>query len=280
MPEPVAYTVRARNLVPASDNKIHDDAVAQQFGFSGALVPGVDVFAYASHPFVEAWGLEFFSGGRLHMRFRRPVYDGDDITASVSGPGERGAFEVNVAAADGEPRALGTAWAKTAADVGLSRFVRTPHTGERLPTGPAPLPLGPLGSIDEPGDAERHEAYLDGINESLPLYHLEPVVHPGALLRLVNELLVRNVALGPWIHTASDVTFLAPARLPAALTADGVVTAEFERNGHRYVRYDALVRSDGVPVLVVDHTAIYRLAHPLPDPPPTGRPRTAGTVQQ
>jgi len=42
--------VRARNLAPDSDNKIHDDSVAQQFGFSGALVPGVDVLAYASHP--------------------------------------------------------------------------------------------------------------------------------------------------------------------------------------------------------------------------------------
>jgi hypothetical protein len=34
----------------------------------------------------------------------------------------------------------------------------------------------------------------------------------------------------------------------------------FERNGHHYVRYDALVSCDGAPVALVDHTAIYRLA--------------------
>ena len=260
---PTDYTVRARNLAPDSDNKIHDDNVAQQFGFSGALVPGVDVFAYASHPFVEAWGLEFLHNGRLQLRFRQPVYDGEDIRVRVSSDGNVGGLTVVVDGEAGEergPRAIGEAWPKAEIAADLSRFAPTSRPAERAPTGPDPLPLGPLGSIEEPGDLDRHDIYLDGIDESLPLFRQEKVAHPGALLRLVNELLVRNVALGPWIHTASDATFLAPARLPAMLTADGVVTAEFERNGHRYVQYDALVRCDGEPVMVVDHTAIYRLA--------------------
>ena len=260
MSAPTAYTVRARNLAPDSANKIHDDTVAQQFGFSGALVPGVDVFAYASHPFVDAWGLEFFRGGRLHTRFRRPVYDGEDITVSVSSEGNFGGLAVVVVGDDGEPRAVGESWQQASRDVELTAFQATAPRAEKLPIGPDPLPLGPLGSIEEPGDLDRHDVYLDGIDESLPLYRQEKIAHPGALLRLVNELLVRNVALGPWIHTESDATFLAPARLPALLTADGVVTAEFERNGHRYVQYDALVRCDSEPVMVVDHIAIYRLA--------------------
>ena len=36
----------AYNTAIASDNKIHDDSVAHQFGFKGGLVPGVDVYAY------------------------------------------------------------------------------------------------------------------------------------------------------------------------------------------------------------------------------------------
>jgi hypothetical protein len=39
-----------------------------------------------------------------------------------------------------------------------------------------------------------------------------------------------------------------------------VVTELFQRNGHDYVRYDALVLANDQPVLEVDHTAIYRLA--------------------
>jgi hypothetical protein len=263
MAEPDDYKVRARNLAPDSDNKIHDDTVARQFGFSGALVPGVDVFAYASHPFVEAWGREFLECGRLQTRFRRPVYDGEDITVSVSTPGNFGGSAVVLrgeSAGDGEPRAVGEGWQKASTDVDLGAFSSTPLPATRRATGPDPLPLGPLGSVDEPVDLARHEAYLAGIDESLAIYREEHLAHPGALLRLVNELLVRNVALGPWIHTASDATFLAVAKLPAVLTADGVVREEFERNGHHYVQYDALVRCNGEPVMVVDHTAIYRLA--------------------
>ena len=43
------YRVSAYNTSKLSENKIHDDAVARKFGFSGGLVPGVDVFAYMIH---------------------------------------------------------------------------------------------------------------------------------------------------------------------------------------------------------------------------------------
>ena len=41
-----AHTLTAHNDAAASANKIHDDAVAQQYGFRGGLVPGVSVYAY------------------------------------------------------------------------------------------------------------------------------------------------------------------------------------------------------------------------------------------
>ena len=248
--------MRARNLAPDSDNKIHDDTVAQQFGFSGALVPGVDVLAYASHPFAAAWGADFLAGGRLEGRFRKPVYDGDVITVSPS-PGQDGATDFALASADGDARCIGRAWAAHHDTVDLSRFSATPLPESRLPAEPGAIRPGPLGSVDEAVDLDRHSAYRAGIDEDLPLY--EKAAHPGALLRLVNELLVRNVALGPWIHTSSDCRFLGLAQLPAVLHADGVVTDVYERNGHHYVRYDALLSCDGQPVAIVDHTAIYRL---------------------
>jgi len=36
----------------ASANKIHDDTVAQQYGFRGGLVPGVSVYASMTYPLV------------------------------------------------------------------------------------------------------------------------------------------------------------------------------------------------------------------------------------
>ena len=44
-----AYSVVAYNTARDSENKIHDNTVARRFGFSGGLVPGVDVYAYMAH---------------------------------------------------------------------------------------------------------------------------------------------------------------------------------------------------------------------------------------
>src|SRR5207248_3651886 len=92
-----AHRLVARNLVPDSDNKIHDDDVARQFGFTGALVPGVEVFGYATNPPVARWGQAFLTGGRCSIRFRRPVYDGDTIT--VTGVSAGDAFDLAVTGA-------------------------------------------------------------------------------------------------------------------------------------------------------------------------------------
>jgi acyl dehydratase len=259
------YRVTARNLAPDSDNKIHDDDAAQQFGFTGALVPGVEVFAYATHPFVAAWGPDFLSGGRLSIRFRRPVYDGDDVTVrpEPSGDGD-GSRAFALTGSDGEPRAVGAAYAPSdqpAPDVAAYPTAAMPDPPP--PASPATLPVGPLGgTIVEVAHEEGCVGYLDGIGETLALYRDDGLVHPGLLLRMVNAALFRNVALGPWIHTASDCRFLALARVGATLSARARVTDTFERNGNSYVTYDALVLADEAAVAEVHHTAIYQLAPP------------------
>ena len=53
------YRVQAYNTAHSSENKIHDDAVARRFGFTGGLVPGVDVYAYMMHLPVARWGRAF-----------------------------------------------------------------------------------------------------------------------------------------------------------------------------------------------------------------------------
>jgi len=255
------YAVQARNIDPTSDNKIHDDEVARQFGFTGALVPGVELFAYLTHPLVEAWGVDFLRQGRIDVRFRRPVYDGELVIAHAgpAGPGSRG-VEVELRGPDGSVRSIGQAAERSERNVDLGRFADTPLPSSlRPPTAEALVP-GPLGSVVEEVDDVATKAYLAAIGETLALYDEDRVVHPGGLLRLVNALLMRNVQLGPWIHTASRCELLGVARVPTTLRAHGIVTETFERNGNEYVRYDALVLSDDDPVMHVEHTAIYQVA--------------------
>src|ERR1700712_5266912 len=82
-----SYRVTPHNTSKLSENKIHDDAVARKFGFSGGLVPGVDVFAYMTHLPVEKWGRAFLERGLMDARFVKPVYDGEvaELTAKEDG---------------------------------------------------------------------------------------------------------------------------------------------------------------------------------------------------
>jgi hypothetical protein len=256
------YAVHAHNIDPTSDNKIHDDDVARQLGFSGALVPGVELFAYLTHPLVDAWGLDFLRQGGVKVRFRRPVYDGELVVARAAPTTASDVVDLELRGPDGSVRSTGRAVEAAARPGRLDRFVETAAPAALHEPTPAALTPGPLGSIDERVDEAASESYLTAITETLPAYREQGLVHPGALLRMVNALLVRNVRLGPWIHTASTCTLLGLARVPSTLRAHGIVTETFERNGHEYVRYDALVVSGDLPVMYVEHTAIYSVQGP------------------
>ena len=84
-----AHSVRAFNLAAASENKIHDDTVARRFGFRGALVPGVEVFAYMAHVPIKHFGRTWLERGEAECRFLKPVYHGDiaRVTGELEGDG-------------------------------------------------------------------------------------------------------------------------------------------------------------------------------------------------
>src|SRR5271155_5646165 len=88
------YRVSAHNTSKLSENKIHDDEVARRFGFSGGLVPGVDVFAYMVHLPVAKWGRAFLERGLIEARFVKPVYDGE--IANLTGEESNGVLSIEV----------------------------------------------------------------------------------------------------------------------------------------------------------------------------------------
>src|SRR3954452_18801302 len=88
------WTVEAFNTAKQSENRMHDDAVARRFGFSGGLVPGVDVMAYMMHLPVARWGRDFLDRGLIEARFIKPVYDGE--TTAVTGEEKDGVLSIAV----------------------------------------------------------------------------------------------------------------------------------------------------------------------------------------
>jgi hypothetical protein len=254
------YTVGATNLLHASENKIHDDSVARRLGFSGGLVPGVEVYAYACHPAVERWGRAWLERGRIECRFLKPVYDGRLATVTAMEAG--GVLDLRVDS-EGVHCASGRATLRSAAGRPPAIDAYQPRTppAERPPADETSLAEGTwLGIRPFRATAEAAAQYLADVREADPIYANEGLVHPGQLLRLANLALRENVVLQPWIHTGSKVENFAAARIGDEFTARARVAANYERKGHRLVDLDMILVANGRTVLShVLHTAVYRL---------------------
>jgi acyl dehydratase len=255
------YEVEAQNLSRSSENKIHDDAVARQFGFVGGLVPGVEIYAYACHLPVEVWGRKWLERGMMECRFAKPVYDARPVQVTADTQGEVLAIRIE---SGGVICANATAQLAEPAAPTLQQYPVLPPPIDRPPADDVSLAQGRmLGAITRDMTDEDAQWYLDGIRETDPLYRTERIVHPGRMLRLCNTALMDNVVLGPWIHVGSKVQHLSIARIGEALSVRAQVAANYEKKGHRFVDLDTLVVASGErPVAHVLHTAIYRLRPP------------------
>ncbi|MDB5374346.1 MAG: hypothetical protein JWP04_2988 [Belnapia sp.] len=251
------YEVKAFNLSAASENRIHDDAVARRFGFTGALVPGVEVYAYACHPAVARWGRDWLERGAAECRFQSPVYDGDQVTVEATAAATELLLEVR----RGEVIcATGRAWLPEDAPQPSGATCWQPPPAERPPASEASLAPGLwLGTAPFAVTAAGLGDYLAAVREQDPIYAAEGLAHPGQVLRLCNQALVQNVVLGPWIHVGSVVRNHSAARVGDVLTARARITANILRKGHKLVELDAWVlREDGAVVAQVAHTAIWQ----------------------
>ena len=266
------HVVRAHNTALLSENAMHHDDVAQRYGFRGGLVPGVDVYAYLTHPAAERWGLPWLERGRMRGRFLKPVYDGETVSVHSADDGETvsvhsaddgaGGLVLEVRNPAGDLCATGSASLPdepaSVPDAAAWPVIEQPERSERPAPSPESLAPGtPLGLEPHTFRADRAGEYLDEVRETLDLYREERVAHPGWLLRDANFVLAAAVRLGPWIHVESDAQHLDVVRDGERVSARALVTKEWEHKGHRFVELDVLHLADDRPVMRVTHTAIH-----------------------
>ncbi len=211
--------VTARNGAPDSENRIHSDEVAQQYGYAAALVPGVTVYGYMVTQ-------EFLERGTVHVRLVKPVFDGDILlirTDADAVTAEREGEVCAVARVDGD-----------ALDFPAIAAGRV-STGSMDPGTILDTVAGPLAS----------SAASDNI--------------PAALLELANRILMRNYRLGPWMHISSDVATFSRAQWGDDVEARGVIRDRFEKKGRDFVVLDVEVTSGDRLIQRIRHTAIYRM---------------------
>lgn len=258
-----AWELVAHNTATESDNKIHDDDVARRFGFAGGLVPGVDVYAYLTHPAAEAWGLDWLERGTMRGRFLSPVYEGETVAVDAVEHLERDGgpvVKLELRNHSGAVCAVGEAGMPDRAGEPPSPYLwpDVRQRAERPPASPLSLVVGTaFGATAHGFRAGKAGAYLDDVRETLPLYREHGVAHPGWLLRDANFVLAGNVVLGPWIHVESVAQHHRLVTDGQTVQTRALVTREWEQKGHRFVELDVAVLADGLVAHRVNHTAIY-----------------------
>ena len=264
------YRVRACNTSADSDNKIHDDKVAAEYGFRGGLVPGVTIYAYMTVPLVARFGKDWLERGSMQVKFHQPFYEGEQVVVRAEVVADSDPLQVAVRAERDEGVACATALA-TVND--LSPWLGEPKiedypvtalpeadarpeaTSENIKAGIA------LGTLVEKLDLSHVEkTLLVQIDELLPLYQgRDALAHPIVLLSMANYILMSNYKLGPWIHAASDLKNWSAARDGEELSMRGRISDCFERKGHEFAVLDLLLVANGERIVQqVRHTAIYR----------------------
>jgi hypothetical protein len=107
------------------------------------------------------------------------------------------------------------------------------------------LPGTPLGSIRATLDVEDITAI------------------PERLLRMANEILVRNFRMSPWIHAASEVRHHQLAVCGQEVKVSGLIQECFERKGRKFavagIQMSASDGSSADSITTIRHTFIYAL---------------------
>ena len=263
---PVNWQARAYNQATESENRIHSDDVAKQYGFKGGLVPGVTVYAYLAHPALAAWGKHWLSRGHARITLHKPLYEGSDfrvLLRDVTGSRYHGEVrdDGDVLCADGEvglsetPEPMPAMRGDERVPARQDRRQATREVMEEL--------VGCMRSlrIEWRGDGEL-DRYVADARAMPPLVQpdSEGFANPAFSLGLANWILARNVRLGPWIHVDSQVQNHAPIPLGSATIVESKILELFDRGGHEFVELDVCVYfEDGSPVLRARHKAIYVL---------------------
>ncbi len=259
----------ANNFAFESENRIHSDDVAAQYGFKGGLVPGVGVMAYMTQPVVVALGRDWLERGRIAARFIQPIYHDERATMHATVESESPlCFKLEVRNAAGEPCGIGQASLPdelpAPPDPAAYPKAAMPAAEKRLPARISSMTAGEtvLGSLECEASwqtpLEGPDPFIKAVCDPLPIYQGESAAcHPALIAAYANRILKENVDLGPWIHTASVAQFFALPKEGASVSLRGKVADTFEKRGHEFVELDlALFDATDRPLVHIVHTAI------------------------
>jgi hypothetical protein len=257
------YRVRTHNASSLSENRMHSDDVARSFGFKGALVPGVTVFAHMTRPLVVRYGEAWLTRGSAEVSFAKPAYEGDLLTVQTSEASEGSHLALTCKNEEGTVLATMTSAPPAAGSAPDKRAMIAPAP----PIAERPLVNWDLLEIGKPFPALHwtptqtdNLTWCDDVRDDLALYRdgNAPWLHPGFILRQANMVLRNRFTLPAWIHTGSRLMFHEGMRVGPAYEVRAIPEEKWIRKGHEFVRLYVAILSAGRTMAEVLHTAIVR----------------------
>lgn len=253
------YRATARNFAAETENRIHSDEVAAQFGFSGALVPGAAVFGHMTHALVDTLGPGWLAGHSAELSLLKPAYDGDELSIELTSNGNE--HEVLCQA-----RGL--------------LLARLRSRRKRVDEG---FPLEVPKELDVAAAAERPEIHWDNVevgvpfpvwtwtpdavanaeaaaqvDDDLPCYRAG-LLHPHAILGAANRAFTRRYVLPAWIHVGSVIRFHRPVFVGDEIRVHTVPARKWRKKNYEFVDLDIAFWVTGGVATEIKHTSIFHV---------------------
>lgn len=261
------WSATAFNTAPDSENKIHGDELAKEYGFEGGLVPGVTISAYLVHPLIDLWGLDWLEKGFANCRITSPLYDNEDFSVELDHHHETKANTTLI-------RNNGIISAN--AEVSISQNLPIPPVlrGDKFVTEIYKAPRA-TREVWQSLKTNGCLAFKFKWGGSDPLIYLRnkdllpALLQPESggysnlcfLLGCSNWILAGNAYMNPWVHLQTISQNFKAVELETSLIAEMEVNKIYEKRDHEFI--DVFVNlfdeKDESCVMSINLIAIYKL---------------------
>ncbi len=273
---PGSWQGQAFNQVPDSDNRIHSDELAREYGFTGALVPGVTVSMYLIHSAVNAWGLHWLERGAVHASIKSPLYDEHEFRVDVDPDTVADRYQAQLFS-DERLCASAEVWLPAALEVEPECQGQALISDDYVMPDATPDVMATLRKQGCPAKAflwsADHEmaTYLRQQSKMAALLRTldaEPrkendsgFANMAFLLGCANRHFAAVARMSPWIHLEVRAQNFQAVPLNTALISEMTITDLFQKKGHEFADcvFNIFLADSGRCVCSIQQRAIYRM---------------------
>jgi len=261
------WSAKALNTAPNSENQIHGDDMAKEFGFKGGLVPGVTVSAYLLHPVIEKWGLDWLEKGWAKCKITLPLYDKENFTVYFNEISEN-----KILSNLKNTNKIVTANAEAALLEGIPKAPKIRNDKIAIENYQGPRSSKEIWMKLKKDGCMAFEYFWGGKNPLIYLRdqnNLPDLLNPSKkgfsnlsfLLGCSNWALASSAYMNPWIHLQTISQNYQALPFNSSVIAEIQVNEVFDKKGHEFVDVDVNLfkQEDKSCIMTINLLSIYKV---------------------